>query len=100
MTTARTNSTFDASPVRLSDVVALSGRGMARLVELLDHCYAFLDTHPTARFELADYCTDQPDGVTASWVIDQLGWHAALLKLQLVEQAETGDSLPYGEPGE
>ena len=79
------------------DLVTLSGRAVAGLVELLDHCHAFLDTHQAVTVELDDYCTSQPAAVTSYWVIDQLSWHALLLRLQL---AETGEVADHGEPGE
>ena len=67
--------------------VILSGRAVAQLVDLLDHCYAFLDGSPDAQAELREYCLTQPYGVTTFWVIDQLAWHALLLRVQLAEQA-------------
>ena len=79
------------------DLVTLSGRAVAGLVELLDHCQAFLDTHQTVTAELDDYCTSQPVVVTSYWIMDQLSWHALLLRLQL---AETGEMAACGEPGE
>ena len=33
------------------------------LVELLDHCHAFLDTHQTARVALEEYCRTAPQGL-------------------------------------
>lgn len=68
------------------DLVVLSGQGIARVVELLDHCHTFLTSHPAARNELRAYCTNHPGGLSASWVIEQLAWHAALLHAQLAEQ--------------
>lgn len=70
------------------DLVTLSGRAVAELVELLDHCHTSLDTNQAARVELGAYCAEQPPSVTASWVIDRLAWHALLLRLQLAEQAD------------
>ena len=59
-----------------------------QLVELLDHCYAFLDgDDDLARAELREYCLPQPNEVTTLWVVDQLAWHALLLRIQLAEQA-------------
>ena len=79
------------------DLVTLSGRAVAGLVELLDHCHAFFDTHQGVTVELDDYCSSRPAAVTSYWIIDQLSWHALLLRLQL---AETGEGADHGEPGE
>jgi hypothetical protein len=81
-TTSRTNT--EEPPER----VILSGRAVAQLVELLDHCYAFFDGNEGVQAELREYCQTQPYGVTSFWVIDQLAWHALLLRVQLAEQAE------------
>ena len=35
--------------------VILSGRAVAQLVELLDHCYAFLDGNEGVQAELREY---------------------------------------------
>ncbi len=78
------------------DLVTLSGRAVAGLVELLDHCQAFFDTHQAVTAELDDYCTSQSAAVTSYWIIDQLSWHALLLRLQL---AESGEIAEHGEPG-
>ena len=67
--------------------VILSGRAVAQLVELLDHCYAFLLDDDLSLSQLREYCRRQPNEVTALWVVDQLAWHALLLRIQLVEQA-------------
>ena len=67
--------------------VLLSGRAVAQLVELLDHCYAFFLDDDLSLSQLREYCRRQPNEVTALWVVDQLAWHALLLRLQLVEQA-------------
>ena len=83
-----TNTNTNTSAVQLPDQVALSGRAVARLVELLDHCHTFLDTNRAARVELAEYCSSQPYRVTSYWVIDQLAWHGLLLRAQLAEQAD------------
>lgn len=69
------------------DLVTLSGPAVAGLVELLDHCHAFLETHPTVRTELDAYCDGRSPALTGSWMIDRLAWHAVLLRLQLGEQA-------------
>ena len=91
-----TNTNIDAAAAgQVPDEVALSGRAIIRLADLLDHCHTFLDTHQTARVELADYCNSQPYAVTSHWIIDQLAWHALLLRIQLEEQASSGD-----DPGE
>ena len=91
-----TTHTHTDSAAESPDLVTLSGRAVARLVELLDHCHAFLDTHQAVTVELDDYCTSQPAAVSY-WVIDQLSWHALLLRLQL---AETGEVPEHGESGE
>ncbi|GAA3698378.1 hypothetical protein GCM10022204_13370 [Microlunatus aurantiacus] len=93
ITTNHTATTAAETP----DLVTLSGRAVAGLVELLDHCHAFLDTHQGVTVELDDYCTSQPAAVTSYWVIDQLSWHALLLRLQL---AEAGDVADHGRSGE
>jgi hypothetical protein len=67
--------------------VILSGRAVAQLVELLDHCYAFLLEDDLSVSQLREYCRRQPNEVTALGVVDQLAWHALLLRLQLNEQA-------------
>ena len=82
----------DAAAAKAPDLVTLSGRAVAGLVELLDHCHAFLDTNQTARVELGAYCTGQPDAVTPYWVVDQLSWHALLLRIQLEEEAQSADA--------
>ena len=69
------------------ETVLLSGRAVADLVELLDHCHAFLDGNKGVQAELREYCLPKPYGVTSFWVIDQLAWHALLLRVQLTEQA-------------
>ena len=79
------------------DLVALSGCAVAGLVELLDHCHAFLDTHQGVTVELDDYCTGQPAGVSSYWIIDQLSWHALLLRLQLAATGEVADHRSAGE---
>ena len=81
-TTSRT--TTEEPPER----VVLSGRAVGQLVELLDHCHAFLDGNPGVQAELREYCLPQPYGVTTFWVIDKLAWHALLLRVQLAEQAD------------
>ena len=78
------------------ETVILSGRAVAQLVELLDHCYEFLLDDDRSLNQLRDYCQTQPTDVTALWVVDQLSWHALLLRLQL---AETGAVVDHGEPG-
>ncbi len=84
ITTHHTATTAAETP----DLVTLSGRAVAGLVELLDHCHGFLDTHQTARVALEEYCLTAPAGVTPAWVIDRLAWQALLLRLQLVEQVD------------
>ena len=83
ITTNQTATTGEETP----DLVTLSGRAVAQLVELLDHCYAFLLDNDLSLSQLREYCRRQPNEVTALWVVDQLAWHALLLRLQLVEQA-------------
>jgi hypothetical protein len=95
--TMTTTDHADTEAAATPDSVTLSARGVAGLVELLDHCHAFLDTHQGVTVELDDYCTSQPAAVTSYWIIDQLSWHALLLRLQL---AETGEGADHGEPGE
>src|SRR6476659_3822646 len=92
----RTANGGDAAAAKTPDLVTLSGRAVAGLVELLDHCHAFLDAHQGVTVELDEYCTSQPAAVTSYWVIDQLSWHALLLRLQL---AETGEVPEHGESG-
>ncbi|GAA3719318.1 hypothetical protein GCM10022204_44330 [Microlunatus aurantiacus] len=81
--------------VETPDLVTLSA--VAGLVELLDHCHAFLDTHQGVTVELDDYCTRQAAAVTSYWIIDQLSWHALLLRLQLAETGEVADHARSGE---
>ena len=81
-----TNSSRTAT-VEPPETVLLSGRAVADLVELLDHCHAFLDSNKGVQAELREYCQTQSYHVTTFWVIDQLAWHALLLRVQLVEQA-------------
>jgi len=83
-TTNHTTGTSAEHPER----VVLSGRAVAQLVELLDHCHAFLDGNEGVQAELWEYCLPKPYGVTTFWVIDQLPWHALLLRIQLAEQAD------------
>ena len=85
MTNPTTSGTTTEQP---PERVILSGRAVAQLVELLDHCHGFLDTHETARVALEEYCLTAPAGVTPAWVIDRLAWQALLLRLQLVEQVD------------
>ena len=92
-----TDTNADTSAAETPDLVTLSGRAVAGLVELLGHCHAFLDTHQAVTVELDEYCTGQPAAVTSYWIIDQLSWHALLLRLQL---AETGEVPEHGEFGE
>lgn len=84
MTNPTTSRTATEEP---PETVLLSGRAVADLVELLDHCYGFLDGNPDVQAELREYCLPKPYGVTSFWVIDQLAWHALLLRVQLVEQS-------------
>lgn len=88
MTTTETHTNKGTAAAETPDLVTLSGRAVAGLVELLDHCHGFLDTHQTARVALEEYCLTAPAGVTPAWVIDRLAWQALLLRLQLVEQAD------------
>jgi hypothetical protein len=55
-----TTDNHTGTAVETPDLVTLSGRAVARLVELLDHCHAFLDTHQGVTAELDEYCTSQP----------------------------------------
>lgn len=87
-TTITTGSHGQRAAAPTPDLVVLSGQGIARLVELLDHCHTFLTTSETARDALAGYCTTQPDPIRPAWVVEQLAWHAALLDAQLAEQVE------------
>jgi hypothetical protein len=96
MTTTTDNHTGTAA-AETPDLVTLSGRAVAGLVELLDHCHAFLDTHQAVTVDLDDYCTGQSAAVTSYWIIDQLSWHALLLRLQLAETAEVPDQVGSGE---
>ena len=84
MTNPTTSCSTTAEP---PERVILSGRAVAQLVELLDHCYAFLLDDDLSLSQLREYCRRQPNEVTALWVVDQLAWHALLLRIQLVEQA-------------
>lgn len=84
MTNPTTSSATTEEP---PDTVLLSGRAVADLVDLLDHCYEFFLDDDRALTQLRDYCQTQPTDVTALAVIDQLAWHALLLRMQLVEQA-------------
>lgn len=90
-TTSRSNT---AEP---PETVILSGRAVAQLVELLDQCYEFFLDDDRSLNQLRDFCHRQPTNVTALGVVDQLSWHALLLRLQL---AETGEMTDHGESGE
>ncbi|BAK37969.1 hypothetical protein MLP_49550 [Microlunatus phosphovorus NM-1] len=79
--------TSDAITEEPPETVLLSGRAVADLVELLDHCYEFFLDDDRALNHLREYCQSQPTDVTALAVIDQLAWHALLLRIQLAEQA-------------
>ena len=85
------------SPETVPERVNLPGPAVARLVVLLDHCHAFLDSHAAAQAELREYCSTQPYEVTTFAVIDQLAWQALLLRTHLVEQA--GQDLGGGRRG-
>ena len=82
-----TNPTSSTTTEEPPDTVLLSGRAVADLVELLDHCYEFFLDDDRSLNQLREYCRSQPDDVTALWVVDQLSRHALLLRLQLAEQA-------------
>ena len=84
MTSPITSRSNTAEP---PETVILSGRAVAQLVELLDHCYEFFLDDDRSLNQLREYCRSQPDDVTALWVVDQLSRHALLLRLQLAEQA-------------
>lgn len=93
MTNPTTSHTYAEQP---PETVILSGRAVAQLVELLDHCYEFFLDDDRSLNQLRDYCQTQPSSVTALWVVDQLSWHALLLRLQL---AETGAVVDHNKPG-
>lgn len=86
MTTTDTHTHNGATAAETPELVTLSGPAVAGLVELLDHCHAFLDTDQTARVALEQYCLTAPARISPAWVIDRLAWQALLLRLQLVEQ--------------
>ena len=77
--------------------VLLSGRAVAQLVELLDHCYEYFLDDDRSLNQLREYCQSQRSSVTALWVVDQLSWHALLLRLQLTA---TGEVATHSESGE
>lgn len=87
MTTPTPRTTTEPPP----ETVILSGRAVAQLVELLDHCYEFFLDDDRSLNQLRDYCQRQRTDVTALWVVDQLSWHALLLRLQLAETAEPSE---------
>ena len=66
----------------------MSGRAVASWSSCWTTATPSSTTTPAVQVELREYCLPQPDGVTAFWVIDQLAWHALLLRIQLVEQAD------------
>lgn len=86
-----TNPTACTRAEQPPETVILSGRAVAQLVELLDHCYEFFLDDDRSLNQLRDYCQTQRSSVTALWVVDQLSWHALLLRLQLAETAEPGE---------
>jgi hypothetical protein len=65
--------------------ITMSASSVARLLEVLDYCDAFLRTTPPAvRAELADFCHARP-GLAADWLIDMVGLHALHLRTRLTE---------------
>lgn len=90
-----TNTNIDqAAGGEIPEQVLLSGRAVAQLVTLLDHCHDFLDSSHSARLDLDVYGSRERPVWTSEGVVDQLGWHALLLRLQLAETAH------HVEPGQ
>jgi hypothetical protein len=89
MPTTPSTPTARIGSVEVADV-AVTRYAAASLIELLEHCDAFLrSASPAVHAELRDFLAHQPTRPDAGWLIDMLGFNALYLQGKLAHTDHT-----------